>query len=170
MFQSIPVVTRSLLIANIVLFGLQQVAGDWMIANLALWPLGDPRMATDGAGGVIEVGFQAWQLLSYGFLHGGLTHLAFNMFALWMFGGQIEDLMGAKLPHLLPGLRGRRCRCATCYRCMVYRRLLSNTGRFRWRVRPVARLRHVLATRENHAAVPTNSDAGVAVRHALRRA
>ncbi len=96
MFQSIPVVTRNLLIANIVLFGMQQLAGDWMIVNLALWPLGDPRMASDGGGGVIEVGFQAWQLLSYGFLHGGLTHLAFNMFALWMFGGQIEELMGAK--------------------------------------------------------------------------
>lgn len=96
MFQSIPVVTRNLLIANIVLFGLQQLAGDWMIINLALWPLGEPRMAGDGSGGGIEVGFQVWQLLTYGFLHGGLTHLAFNMFALWMFGGQIEELMGAK--------------------------------------------------------------------------
>lgn len=96
MFQSIPVVTRNLLIANIVFFGLQQLAGDWMIANLSLWPLGDPRIATDSAGGAIEVGFQIWQVLSYGFLHGGLTHLAFNMFALWMFGGQIEELMGAK--------------------------------------------------------------------------
>ena len=80
MFQSIPVVTRNLLIANIVLFGLQQLAGDWMIINLALWPLGEPRMAGDGSGGGIEVGFQVWQLLTYGFLHGGLTHLAFNMF------------------------------------------------------------------------------------------
>lgn len=96
MFQSIPVVTRNLLIANVVLFGLQQIAGDWMIVHLALWPLGDPRMAVDAAGNSVQVGFQVWQLLSYGFLHGGFTHIAFNMFALWMFGGQVEELMGSR--------------------------------------------------------------------------
>lgn len=96
MFQSIPPVVRTLLIANVVLFGLQQLAGEWMILHLALWPLGEARMASDGAGGLFEVGFQIWQVLSYGFLHGGLTHLAFNMLALWMFGGQVEDLMGSK--------------------------------------------------------------------------
>jgi len=37
-----------------------------------------------------------WQLLTYGFLHGGLTHLFFNMFALYMFGGEIERLLGTK--------------------------------------------------------------------------
>jgi len=41
-------------------------------------------------------GFQIWQLLSYGFLHGGLTHLLFNMLALWMFGGAIERLFGSR--------------------------------------------------------------------------
>jgi membrane associated rhomboid family serine protease len=42
--------------------------------------------------------FYPWQLLTYGFLHSPNTfsHIMFNMFALWMFGSQIEDSMGSK--------------------------------------------------------------------------
>lgn len=49
---------------------------------LALWPLGH--------------GFGPWQLVSYGFLHGGLAHLFFNMFALYMFGLPIERAWGTR--------------------------------------------------------------------------
>lgn len=41
-----------------------------------------------------EPGFALWQLVTYGFLHGNLPHIAFNMFALWMFGRELENLMG----------------------------------------------------------------------------
>jgi membrane associated rhomboid family serine protease len=37
-----------------------------------------------------------WQIVSYAFLHGGATHLLFNMFALYMFGPDIERLLGSK--------------------------------------------------------------------------
>lgn len=39
-----------------------------------------------------------WQLLTYGFLHNtdNLTHILFNMFALWMFGRDLERIMGAQ--------------------------------------------------------------------------
>jgi membrane associated rhomboid family serine protease len=37
-----------------------------------------------------------WQLFTYMFLHGGLFHLFFNMFALWMFGPPIEQQWGTK--------------------------------------------------------------------------
>ncbi len=37
-----------------------------------------------------------WQLVTYMFLHGGLLHVGFNMFALWMFGTQIESTWGTK--------------------------------------------------------------------------
>lgn len=37
-----------------------------------------------------------WQLVTYMFLHGGFFHLLFNMFALWMFGSDIERLWGAR--------------------------------------------------------------------------
>jgi membrane associated rhomboid family serine protease len=38
--------------------------------------------------------FWLWQPLSYMFVHGGLSHLAFNMLALWMFGTELERLWG----------------------------------------------------------------------------
>lgn len=50
-----------------------------------------------------------WQFLTYMFLHGGLLHLLFNMFALWMFGGEIESLWGRRRfleYYLICGLGG----------------------------------------------------------------
>lgn len=85
----LPPVTRVLLVANIAVYLLQMLSGDTLIIHFALWPLGaSPYGDVDG--------FQPWQLVTYGFLHGSLTHLAFNMFALWMFGGAIERLFGAR--------------------------------------------------------------------------
>jgi len=40
--------------------------------------------------------FGAWQYVSHMFMHGGLMHLLFNMFALWMFGTHLENIWGAK--------------------------------------------------------------------------
>jgi len=37
-----------------------------------------------------------WQLVTYMFLHGNLFHILFNMFALWMFGSQLEREWGSK--------------------------------------------------------------------------
>ncbi len=88
----LPPVTRALLIANGVMYLLQQVFGDFLLMWFALWPLG-AAMPVQGGG---TVGFGIWQLVSYGFLHGGLTHLLFNMLALWMFGGAIERLFGSR--------------------------------------------------------------------------
>lgn len=92
----LPPVTRNLLIANVVIFLLQKLAGDAMIIYFALWPLG-PELAVQGGG---TVGFEIWQVITYGFLHGDLTHLLFNMLALWMFGGAIERLFGSR-PFLI---------------------------------------------------------------------
>jgi membrane associated rhomboid family serine protease len=37
-----------------------------------------------------------WQLFTYIFLHGGISHLLFNLLALWMFGGELENYWGSK--------------------------------------------------------------------------
>jgi membrane associated rhomboid family serine protease len=37
-----------------------------------------------------------WTIATYMFVHGGLFHLAFNMFSLWMFGPRIEQAWGAR--------------------------------------------------------------------------
>lgn len=39
--------------------------------------------------------FYPWQLVTYMFMHSGFTHILFNMFALWMFGVEIENYWGS---------------------------------------------------------------------------
>lgn len=62
----------------------------------ALWPLGTPDQIRYTDVGVVDTGFVPWQLVTYGFMHGGLGHLFFNMFALFMFGLPIERLWGTR--------------------------------------------------------------------------
>jgi membrane associated rhomboid family serine protease len=84
-----PAATRVLLIANVALFGAQALFDPLLVRSLALWPPASPQYPTAPS-------FEIWQLLTYGFLHGSLLHLFFNMFALWMFGGEIERLLGTR--------------------------------------------------------------------------
>jgi membrane associated rhomboid family serine protease len=88
MFQHLAPVTRLLIIANVIVYGLQALIGNQLILSFALWPLG-PGLYADAPT------FAPWQLLTYGFLHGNLAHIFFNMFALYMFGSEIERLLGA---------------------------------------------------------------------------
>jgi membrane associated rhomboid family serine protease len=83
-----PPVTQALIVANIAVFLLEQVTGTTLVEWFALWP---PGSALSDA-----PAFQPWQLVSYAFLHGSLTHLFFNMFGLYMFGGEIERLFGSR--------------------------------------------------------------------------
>lgn len=39
---------------------------------------------------------QAWRLVTYMFLHGGVMHLLFNMLSLWMFGGAVVTQIGQR--------------------------------------------------------------------------
>jgi membrane associated rhomboid family serine protease len=83
-----PPVTTALIVANVAVFLLQSIAPG-IVVPLALWPL-----AASASG--VGAAFGPWQLLTYAFLHGGLVHLAFNMFALYMFGGAIEQVFGPR--------------------------------------------------------------------------
>ena len=40
--------------------------------------------------------FQPWQVVTHMFMHGGVMHILFNMFALWMFGTAVEQIFGWK--------------------------------------------------------------------------
>lgn len=91
MFPRLPSITKTLLIANVVLFLLQQLPQTGgAIGQLVLWPLGSQDVFLDSPG------FAPWQLLTYGFLHGGFGHLFFNMMALFMFGAPLELTWGEK--------------------------------------------------------------------------
>lgn len=85
---NIPPITWALLITNLLVFLLQQFTGDLLIVLFALWPL-----HTDPA---LGVPFMPWQLITYAFLHGSLAHVFFNMFALYMFGSELEHYLGAR--------------------------------------------------------------------------
>lgn len=40
--------------------------------------------------------YEVWRLVTFQFLHANLTHLFFNMFGLWVFGGMVESYLGFK--------------------------------------------------------------------------
>ena len=83
-----PPVTTALIVANVAVFLLQGLAPQ-IIVPFALWPLATSSMA-------VGASFEPWQLVTYAFLHGSFLHLAFNMFALYMFGGAIEQVFGTR--------------------------------------------------------------------------
>jgi membrane associated rhomboid family serine protease len=87
--MNITPVARNLLIACVVVFLLQKVTGPWLELHLALWPFQETQ---DGNL------FMPWQLVSYAFLHDPdrYEHIALNMFALYMFGPDIERLLGPR--------------------------------------------------------------------------
>ena len=74
--------TQLLLLVTIGASLLGFASGGQAFAAFALWPLGS--------------GFAPWQLVTYALLHGGLLHLAFNMYGLWMFGSALEQVWGAR--------------------------------------------------------------------------
>ena len=79
-----PPVTQALLGANILIY----LAGEYGgigLGQFALWPPGG-----------LDSNFAPWQLVTYAFLHGSFSHIFFNMLALYMFGGEIERLFGAR--------------------------------------------------------------------------
>ncbi len=38
--------------------------------------------------------FGIWQIVTHMFMHGGFTHILFNMYALWAFGSPLEQMWG----------------------------------------------------------------------------
>src|SRR5689334_11847263 len=82
-----PPVTRALVIANVAVF-LLQTNGFSLVESFALWP--------PSSGDLASPGFAPWQLVTYSFLHGGFSHILFNMFGLYMFGSEVERLFGSR--------------------------------------------------------------------------
>jgi membrane associated rhomboid family serine protease len=78
----LPPATQALLLINVGVYFLSELTGNWLLNYGALWPLGNH--------------FLPWQILSYGFLHGSLAHLGFNMLTLWLFAPELERVWGPK--------------------------------------------------------------------------
>lgn len=84
--NQIPPITKNLLIINILMF-LGTIVADSYGIDLARYL---------GLHFVLSDNFNLAQLFTYLFMHGGFTHLFFNMFALWMFGRILEQVWGPK--------------------------------------------------------------------------
>src|SRR5580700_4530198 len=84
MNQRIPPVVLNLIILNVIMY---------IVTNI-LWTNLAPYLALyyPAEGGF----FKPYQLVTYMFMHAGFWHIALNMFALWMFGAQIENIWGGK--------------------------------------------------------------------------
>ena len=83
---NIPPATKGLLIINIALFGitlLLEQTGIFLTGKLAVFYFESPF-------------FQPYQIITHMFMHGGIAHLFFNMYALWLFGMIIERRWGSK--------------------------------------------------------------------------
>ena len=99
-FSFFPPVLKNLLIINGIVFLIQQLLNNITLGGVPGWYTFDRYFALNPISGVDQIGnpynFQVWQLITYQFMHGGLGHIFFNMFALWMFGMEIENLWGSK--------------------------------------------------------------------------
>lgn len=83
--HSIPMVVKNLLIINVLVWIAEFTFGGRFIELCSLHYHKSPD-------------FRIWQLVTYMFLHdpSGITHILWNMLALWMFGSNLEEIWGAK--------------------------------------------------------------------------
>ena len=87
-FSNITPVVKNLLIINLICFVPFIVLSDnnydnLVVKNLGVFYFNSPY-------------FRPWQIISYKFIHGGWTHILFNMFALFSFGPILEYAVGPK--------------------------------------------------------------------------
>jgi len=87
-----PSAIKGLLIANGIVFVLQIVLAGPFASLLGIRFIDVFGLRPEW---VILRGW-VWQPITYMFLHGGLFHLLFNMFVLWMFGAEIERIWGSR--------------------------------------------------------------------------
>lgn len=105
-FSFFPPVIKNLLIINAIVFLIQYLGeriaassgltlADILMKYFSLIPIGG-YIGRTMTGQIVEWSFYPWQLITYQFMHGSLSHIFFNMFALWMFGMEIENYWGSK--------------------------------------------------------------------------
>lgn len=92
----IPPIVKNLLIINILFFVATYFLSSTIdLENiLAVYYFDSPK-------------FGGWQVITYMFMHGGIAHIFFNMFALYSFGSLLETRWGGKkflIFYLITGL------------------------------------------------------------------
>ncbi|WP_299583205.1 rhomboid family intramembrane serine protease [uncultured Sunxiuqinia sp.] len=85
-FGSIPPVVKNLIIINVLM----------LFATFVLSMQNIDLTRILGLHYIASPKFEPYQIVTHMFMHGGFTHLLFNMFALWMFGRVLESVWGPK--------------------------------------------------------------------------
>jgi membrane associated rhomboid family serine protease len=86
-YRNLPTIIKNLLIINVLVFLAQSTIGKGGFIDMEdLFGLHHVKSPL----------FQPWQIITHMFLHGNFMHLLYNMFALWMFGSELEDMWGPK--------------------------------------------------------------------------
>lgn len=93
MFNSIPPITRNLIIINVVVF---------LVSNFVFPQFND----TLAAYYPFSPNFRSWQIITHMFMHGSFLHILFNMFTLFSFGPILEQSLGEKKFLILYFLSG----------------------------------------------------------------
>lgn len=84
--NTVPPVVKNLIIINVLM----------LVATYILGMRGIDLANILGLHYIESPDFKPYQLVTHMFMHGGLMHLVFNMFALWMFGRVLESVWGPK--------------------------------------------------------------------------
>ena len=90
----IPVVTRNILLINIIMYIATSINENFMVQTFALFFPKSPY-------------FHYWQIITHMFMHGGFMHIFFNMYTLLIFGMVLERTIGPKkflLFYMVTGL------------------------------------------------------------------
>ena len=91
--RTFPYVTIGLIVANVLVYLLQLSQGDNLDAFIDQYALVPSRFTGGGTG--IPLAPAAWLPILYSmFFHGGLAHIGGNMLYLWVFGDNVEDVLG----------------------------------------------------------------------------
>ena len=80
---SMPPVVKNLIITNVIIFIITKVTGNFMYEHFALFYFKSPF-------------FKPFQLVTHMFMHGGFTHILFNMYTLFIFGSVLERVWGSQ--------------------------------------------------------------------------
>lgn len=82
MFRQIPPITKNLIILNVIVFALAHLIPYLQLIFPAYFPL--------------SPNFKMWQIITHMFMHGGFSHILFNMLTLWSFGPVLEQVLREK--------------------------------------------------------------------------
>jgi membrane associated rhomboid family serine protease len=80
----------------VIVFVIQFLGQQVIVGNVYVSSILNRWFALNPLGTGDQFNFQFWQLISYQFMHGGFSHIFFNMLFLWMFGMEVENMWGSK--------------------------------------------------------------------------